>query len=274
STENDGSFNWNVPAKPSDNCLVRISETDEDGGPSDISDAVFSIVSPVPGSINVRSPNGGESWVAGSTQEIKWNSTGDINKVTIKYSTDNGTTWKAIAKNAANNHSYNWVVPDVVSDECLVRVTSNDSDLDPKPSDVSNAVFSIVLPSLPEIKVTAPNGGEQLVVGSRFTITWYATNSREDVKIEYSINGGDTWKEITSASENDGEYDCIVPDKPSDNCLVRISETGGQPSDTSDGVFSIVPPSPSDITVISPNGGETWTVGSSQKSNGPVPAAL
>jgi hypothetical protein len=267
STENDGSYNWNVPATPSDKCLVRVSETDEDGGPSDVSDDVFSIISPVSGSITLRSPNGGETWVAGSSQVIKWNSTGDINNVTIQYSTDNGTTWKTIAQTTTNNGSYNWVVPDTVSDQCLVRVTANDNDLDPKPSDVSDEVFSIVLPPSPTIKVTAPNGGEQLVVGSRFTITWSAANSREDVQIEYSINGGETWTEINSAIENNGKYDWTVSDTPSDNCLVRISITGGQPSDVSDAVFSIVQLVPSDITVTSPNGGETWTVGSLQEIN-------
>ena len=265
STENDGSYNWNVPAKPSDNCLVRISETDEDGSPSDVSDAVFSIVSPVTGSITLRSPNGGESWAAGSSQEITWNNTGDINYVTIKYSTDNGTTWKTIAKNAANRHSYNWVVPETVSDRCLVRVTANDGDLDPKPSDVSDAVFSIILPPSPIINVTSPNGGEQLTVGTRFPITWYATNSRGEAIIEYSVNGGENWREIAGSTENDGEYDWTVPDDPSDSCLVRISETGGQPLDISDAVFSIVQPSPGDITVTSPNGGESWNASSSQE---------
>ena len=265
STVNDGSYNWTVPAKPSDKCLVRISEIGEDGSPSDVSDAVFSIVSPVTGSIALRSPNGGETWDAGSTREIKWNNTGDINYVTIKYSTDNGTTWKNIAKNAANSHSYNWVVPETVSDRCLVRVTANDSDLDPKPADVSDAVFSIILPPSPIITVTSPNGGEQLVVGSLSTITWNSTNTREDVRIEYSVNGGENWREITGAAENNGKYDWNVPDDPSDNCLVRISETGGQPSDISDAVFSIVQPSPGDIIVTSPNGGETWNAGSSHE---------
>lgn len=265
STENDGSFPWTLPEVDSNQCLIRVSETDEDGSPSDISDAPFSILSPVSGSITLRTPNGGESWIVGSSQEIKWNSTGDINHVTIKYSADNGTTWKTIAKNAANSHSYNWAVPETVSDKCLVRVAANDSDLDPKPSDVSDAVFSIILPSSPIIKITSPNGGEQLPVGSRFLITWYATNSRGEAVIEYSINGGENWREITSSTENDGQYEWTVPDAPSDNCLVRISETGGQPLDTSDAVFSIVQPSPGDITITSPNGGETWNAGTLQE---------
>jgi Leucine-rich repeat (LRR) protein len=274
STENDGTYNWKVPYHPSDNCLVRISETGEDGSPLDVSDAVFSIVSPVSGSITLRSPNGGETWLAGSTRQIKWNSTGTINNVTIKYSTDNGTSWKKIAQTTANDGSYNWVVPETASDKCLVRVKANDSDLDPKPSDVSDAVFSISLPPSPTIRVTAPNGGEQLVVGSRFTVTWRAANTREDVRIEYSVNGGESWREITAAAENNGKYDWNVPDAPSDNCLVRVSETGGQPSDVSDALFSIVSPTPGDITVTSPNGGETWTAGSSREikwsSNGGI----
>jgi hypothetical protein len=263
STPNDGSRLWTVPNVVSNQCLIRVSANDADEGPADVSDNVFSIVSLVPGSITLRSPNGGETWLAGSLQEIKWNSSGDINHVTITYSTDNGTTWKTIAKTATNDGSFNWTIPDTVSDKCLVQVTSNDEFSDPKPSDVSDSVFSIVLPPPPTITVTAPNGGEQLPVGSRFDIAWYSSGTREDVKIEYSVNGGDTWMEITAAGENNGKYEWTVPDTPSDNCLVRISEIDGQPEDVSNAVFSIVSPSPGDITVTSPNGGETWEVGSS-----------
>lgn len=41
STENDGSYTWEVPCNPSDECLIRIS--DVDGDPFDESDGVFSI---------------------------------------------------------------------------------------------------------------------------------------------------------------------------------------------------------------------------------------
>ena len=265
STGNDGSYNWNIPATPSGNCLVRISEKDGDSSPSDTSDAVFSIVSPVSGTITIRCPNGGETWTAGSTQEIKWNGTGDINQVAIEYSTDKGTTWDTVAQTTANDGSYNWVVPGKVSDKCLVRVTANDSDLDPKPADVSDAVFSIVLPNTPGIRVLTPNGGEQWAVGSGYNITWEVASSRNNAKIEYSVNGGETWTLIAAAAENTGIYHWIVPATPSDNGLVKITEASSQSSDISDAVFSIVQPLPGDITVTSPNGGESWTAGSSQE---------
>jgi hypothetical protein len=263
STENDGQFDWITPNRPSDNCLIRVIAGDVDEGPADVSDEVFAIVSPITAAITVNSPNGGESWIAGSSREITWKSNGDISNVTIKYSTDNGTTWKTIAQTTANDGSFDWNVPDTASNECLVQVIGNDNDLDPKPADISDNVFSIDLPPSPTIEVTSPNGGEQLPVGSRFSITWYATNSRGEAKIEYSINGGDTWTEINGAAENNGKYDWTVPDTPSQTCLVRISEIEGQPTDVSDAVFAIVSPTPGDITVTSPNGGETWEVGSS-----------
>jgi RHS repeat-associated protein len=45
STENDSIYEWEVPDDPSTDCLVRISGMDGDENPSDVSDALFSIVS-------------------------------------------------------------------------------------------------------------------------------------------------------------------------------------------------------------------------------------
>jgi hypothetical protein len=42
STENDGSYTWEVPCNPSDECLIRISDVDSEA--SDTSDEVFSII--------------------------------------------------------------------------------------------------------------------------------------------------------------------------------------------------------------------------------------
>jgi hypothetical protein len=263
-TGNDGSFDWTIPDTVSDECLVRISSNDGDPDPipSDVSNEVFSMVPDLQGEFRVTSPNGGESWEVGSTQSITWTGSGDINSVMIEYSYDNGNTWNTIESSVSNSGTYDWQVPDTVSEECLVRVSANDGDSDPKPMDVSDSVFSIVLPSSPTIRVITPNGGEELVIGSIYEITWFGTNSREPVKIEYSINGGQNWTEIIGSTENDGDYDWTIPDEPSETCLVRVSETNGQAVDISDAVFSIVSPLPGDLTVLTPNGGENLDTGS------------
>jgi hypothetical protein len=91
----------------------------------------------------------------------------------------------------------------------------------------------------PTITVTSPNGGESWNAGSTHTITWSGTGSVGNVKIEYSTNDGSSWSTITSSTANDGSYSWTVPGVSSSQCLVRISEIDGSPSDTSDSVFTI-----------------------------------
>jgi uncharacterized repeat protein (TIGR02543 family) len=253
SIDNSGSFNWTVPGNPSENCLIRLSEAE--GDTSDVSDGVFSIV--LPPSITVTSPNGGENWPAGSKQDITWSNIGTIGNVKIEYSTDNGTNWKTIAESLDNNGSYNWTVPDNPSDNCLIRIS--ESDKDGGPSDISDAPFSIT--PAPVITITSPNGREKLAAESTHEITWTSSQIQGEVKIEYSTDNGASWINIVLSTINDGSHSWSVPDNPSETCLIRISETDGEPSDVSDSVFSIVSTSTSTITVTSPNGGENVTIG-------------
>jgi hypothetical protein len=259
STANDGTYTWTVPNLPSESCLIRVSEAD--GDPSDVSDDVFAIV--VPPSITVTSPNGGENREALSSYDITWTNAGTIDKVKIEYSTDSGTSWTTIINCMDNSGSYSWTIPDTPSNYCLVRIS--DCITDGGPSDVSDGVFSIVLPSAPTIKVTSPDGDERLIADSMYEVTWKSIGNVGNIKIECSTNGGESWTEIIASMSNDGSYDWTVPDMPSENCLMRISETDGEPSDISDSVFSIVSPATASITVTSPNGGETLNAGSTHE---------
>jgi Leucine-rich repeat (LRR) protein len=259
STANDGVYNWGVPGMPSDQCLVRVGKTDSDMGPSDVSDAVFSIVPQTAPTLWVTSPNGGESWEVGSSHQISWTSSGAIGDVRIEYSVDGGTSWATIVQSTQNDGAHNWTVPDTPSANCLVRITESDSDAGP--TDVSDAVFSIVPSSTANLIIASPNGGERLTVGSTHEITWTSSGTVGEIKIEYSTDNGVSWSELAASTENDGSHSWVVPDVQSDGCLVRASETDGAPADTSDAAFSIV--KSVSITVLAPNGGESWEACSS-----------
>jgi hypothetical protein len=265
STDNDGSYDWTVPPDPSDNCLVRITEHDRDEAASDTSDEVFSIVPPSTAYITVVSPNGGENWRAGSTRGIKWTAggTGEAEYVRIEYSTDRGRTWTTIVPSIRHtaSGSYDWMVPNTPSEDCLVRVRGIGGD--DAPSDTSDGLFTILPPFSPAIKVTSPNGGETWLVDSKKTITWHTIGIVKKVRIDYSCDGGESWRAIVDAVRNRGSYPWRVPDTPSDNCVVRVSARlpGGQPSDVSDGAFSIAAPPEDLIEVLTPNGGEHLTAG-------------
>jgi len=91
--------------------------------------------------VTVTSPNGGESWLVGSTHNITWTTTGTIANVKIEYSTNNGTAWTTITASTSNTGAYPWTVPGTVSSSCLVRVSEAQTGT---PTDTSNTVFSIV----------------------------------------------------------------------------------------------------------------------------------
>ena len=229
-TENDGRFVWLVAEEDSAECLIRISEAD-DGEPSDASRAVFEISADP--ALRLTSPNGGEEWRVGSTQNITWLWGGDIGDVYLEYTADEGTTWVEIAT-TENDGRFEWVVPDAVSDTCWIRISEAE---DGDPIDFSDAPFSIVGPKL---TLTAPNGGETWSVGSIQSITWNWADQVGDVLIQLSTDNQATWTDIAT-TENDGMYTWIVPDSVSATCRIRISEAAdGSPSDISDADFSII----------------------------------
>jgi len=209
-------------------------------------------------SITLTSPNGSEVWNVGFTNDLTWISDGQVGDVRIEFSTDSGETWTVITDATANDGTFSWIVPDAVSTTCRVRVSEAD---DGDPSDVSRAAFEIT--NEPVLVLTAPNGGEKWKVGSTQTITWLSGGEVGDVMIEISRDGGSTYATIVDATENDGSYEWIVSDPPSDTCWIRISEAAdGIPDDYGKSVFSIW--SDQVLVLTAPNGGEKWRVGSTQ----------
>jgi hypothetical protein len=250
----EGIYSWIVPNTPSANCRVRVRDY-KDGDPSDSSDNDFVI-----SKITVLSPNGGEYWCVDSTYNILWNSNFFVDNVKLEYTTTSGGTcsggtWLTIINSTDNDGIYQWTIPNTTpSTNCKVRVSDA---YDADPCDVSDTTFAV---GTTTITVTAPNGGEQLCVGTVYNIGWNTHCFTGNLKIEYSTNGGSGWNTIIASTANDGIYEWTVPNTPSANCLVRICDAAdNDPCDVSNNIFTIAQEA---ITVTSPNGGEVWCVGS------------
>lgn len=95
---------------------------------------------PVTPTITVTKPNGGESWVVATSQNITWNSTGTIANIKIEYSTNSGSSWSTIASSTGNTGSYAWTIPATPTSTGLVRVSDAAAA---GVNDVSNNTFSI-----------------------------------------------------------------------------------------------------------------------------------
>jgi len=207
--------------------------------------------------ITVCRPNGAESLTVGDRHAIHWNWSGSISSVKIEYSTDEGSSWNVIAASTTNDGSYLWsAVPNAPSESCRVKVTSVAA---PGISDMSDADFTI---ARPVITVTRPNGGpggESWTVGEKHVIHWDWTGDFSSVKLEYTSDGGSTWNVISASTTNDGYYQWTVPNAPATTCRVKVTSTADQNCfDVSDADFSILRPA---ITVVRPNGGETYYAG-------------
>lgn len=106
--------------------------------------------------VRVTSPNGGEFWgrktdndneaiVTGSSlHTITWDTlTVGVKLVDILYSLDGGLTWNLIASKVDNTDSFDWLLPNVDSDQALIRVRGFDSKEVIMGSDDSNGTFTI-----------------------------------------------------------------------------------------------------------------------------------
>ncbi|MBT4482175.1 MAG: DUF5050 domain-containing protein, partial [Candidatus Latescibacteria bacterium] len=206
-------------------------------------------------SLTLTSPNGGENWTAGTSHNISWTSS-NVTDVKLEYSTNGGSSWNTIvSSHPANSYSYNWAVPNVQSSNCLLKITDTG---DPAVTDQSNGTFTIIQPT---ITVSSPNGGENWTAGTSHNITWTSSNVT-DVKLEYSTNSGSSWNFLHQMPSS-GSYLWVVPNMPSQNCLIKISDlVDPTVTDQSDAVFTIA--SAVSLTLTSPNGGESWEASTQQ----------
>lgn len=93
------------------------------------------------------------------------------------------------------------------------------------------------------IKILKPNGGETLIAGGKYTITWDPGTVTGTIFLEYSKdNFVSDVHLIASGEPNDGSYEWAnIPDDPSTTVRARVSSTSNPAiNDKSDGDFSII----------------------------------
>ncbi|MBU2258951.1 MAG: GPI anchored serine-threonine rich family protein, partial [Candidatus Omnitrophica bacterium] len=251
-------YAWTVPNDIGTNLTVKIIDA---ANPSveDPSNNTFAIK----GSIKLDQPNGGESWLKGTTQQIKWTPTGTYNgNVKLEYYNESITDWTQITNIAsgADNTTqiFNWTVPDAISDLVKVRVTTLvNSTIDV--TDESDSTFNIT----GSIDVISPNGAPREIWyygDTNRQIKWNAVGTVTPVKIEYSTTNGGAWATLTSnftgveGPTNTYNWSSI-PDRNSEACLIKVSDARAAfalVNDTSNATFSIRP----NLWVITPVSGD------------------
>ena len=250
STPNDGSYAWTVSGATSTAARIRVTSV-ETPAATDISNNNFTISLPI---VTVMDPNGGETWVIGSVDTVSWNVVGTGGTMVVQLNrTYPSASWETIA--TTSNLSATYTVTGNVSSTARIRVyLQSNSDV----CDTSNANFSVVAPA---ITVTWPNGGETMTPGQPATFRWtsqYVTGTKL-VELNRSYSGG-AW-EILQASVVADSFVWTPDQNGGSAARIRVtSNTFGTATDISNANCTILSPT---LTMVSPNGGEGWNIGSS-----------
>jgi C1A family cysteine protease len=197
--------------------------------------------------VTVFQPNGEEIIPVGSPYTIRWSAPAQAVTFNLAYSTNNGSTWKTIAKNVTGL-SYSWQVPALKKSQksCRVRVIGFDSGGVKLGEDRSDSAFAIL-----GVRVTAPTLGETLTSGSTHTITWETLETVGPVgeaRIYYSKNGRGGWTLIDTVPGGTNSYLWTVPSTKGvieNNCKVKVvlkdSRKKTLTADVSEGCFTVQP---------------------------------
>jgi hypothetical protein len=160
------------------------------------------------GVLNLSSPNGGETWCAGSTRGIAWSALdmNDKEKYKVEISEDGGSTWKPLVE-STDKTSYNWAIPMGISDggDYRIRISTVRGH-----SSTSN-LFTISNPptiTAPPVAVTACQG-ERVVLrvgasGSGLNYQW----RRNATNISGATNDSLVITNLSAA--NAGNYDVVI----------------------------------------------------------------
>lgn len=76
--------------------------------------------------IEITYPSGGETFSTASSESIRWDAPLGSGTTTIEYSADSGATWTSIGSTTNTSFRlWDWIVPNIVTGNALVRVTNN-----------------------------------------------------------------------------------------------------------------------------------------------------
>jgi len=214
--------------------------------------------------ITLVSPNGGETWGAGSQVTITWTYVGNPGS-TVKIDLLKGGAWNRSISTSTSigslgSGSLLWTVP--VSQEAgtdyTVRITSI---ADSQYWDESNGPFTIQAPG---IAITVPGGTEIWPAGSQQTLRWsYTGNPGSYVSIELLQSGALNRTIAAATSIGSGGIGSLVWTIPAtqvagNDYTIRITSVGNSIYTVTSNVFSIAAPT---ITVKAPSGGVIWGAG-------------
>jgi len=161
--------------------------------------STFTLSSP----IKINQPNGGENWEQGTTKQIRWQTYGGVVSDTFKIYIDVGDGYPVnpnyVEVITGNPKIFDWDTPTLtgLADQCKVKIEDwyNSAFVDE-----SDSAFTLI----PTYVIGAPAENDRLSYGATHTISWTPRGNSGPVKIELSLDDGNTYP-FTLATDVDND---------------------------------------------------------------------
>jgi len=170
-----------------------IAETNENNNigstPRKISIFFDNIVDNMPPQVSIGAPNGGENWVVGTQQTIRWNATDNIgvDHIDIQFSSDGGTIWSDIATGISNSGQHDWTpTSDTVSNTCRIKVIAYDVAGN-SGFDISDGTF-VISPQPPTLSAPILYDPGLLSESGNYTIDWSDVSEATSYTLQEDVN--------------------------------------------------------------------------------------
>jgi hypothetical protein len=241
SSSGSGVFDWVVTEPNTSAALIRISWTA--GAASDVANVPFTIADPY---ILVPKPAAGTSWGYDTQQLVGWKTNlGPADRVNVLLSTDGGRTFVVPLASGlgASTNTARFATPVLPSATTTARVRVAWANAPGGVSLMTSSPANFRVEP-PFVKVAAPNGGETLIAGTSTTIRWvHNLGSLDNVRIDLSLDGGQTYPTVVSATTaSDGSH-AVVPTLAWATTAARVRiawlKNAATVVDVSDAVFQV-----------------------------------
>jgi hypothetical protein len=162
--------------------------------------------------VTLTYPNGGEGFVPGETETLRWDAFDNTNLFDLDYSLDNGSSWLNIVTGIQETiRQFDWIVPAGISDRVLVRITRNlFSDESDAPLAIANLPSDLnidfVCLNTMQLSWTAAAGATAYEVSQLGAMYMDSIGTTSGTSMQVTLNESvDTWFSVRALGVNNGK---------------------------------------------------------------------
>ncbi len=190
-------------------------------------------------SITLLAPNGGESWIVGSYENVSWTGQGLENTLSLEFSPDGGSSWWAFGQvsSSSNGGSSQVYVPFFLSSNARLKISSLSN---PAVNDISDGTFTV---SYPPIFINEPYTGSVIFVNNQTYIDWDLYEPGISLlNAEISTDNGLTYSPLAqNINATTGYTYLTLSETPADACILKLYNAEDPSEFGLSGVFQINP---------------------------------